>query len=98
MKTRKVLALSKVLLASVSFPAVAQQGEVELKGIYLGMTEQEFERITQAHAKSTPDFYLGTFTLADVRLRHLEGTFKNGVWCSGIFALVTTSSRRCGVP
>lgn len=79
MKTTKVLALSAVLLASASFPAVAQQGEVELKGIYLGMTEQEFERITQAFARSTPDFYLGTFTLADVRPRHLEGTFENGV-------------------
>jgi hypothetical protein len=79
MKSTKALALSVSLLASVAFPdASTAQEEVVLKGIYLGMPEQEFERITHARSQNGK-LYLGNFTLADISPLHLEGTFENGV-------------------
>jgi hypothetical protein len=83
MNKMKKLALCAALLTSVAMPAAAQ-GEIELKGIYLGMPEWDFERITNSrnHVERHQfpyELYLGDFTLANIKPRMMEGTFKDGL-------------------
>jgi hypothetical protein len=72
----KALALSAVLLASVSASALAEE-QVVLKGIHVGMTEQEYDRIVRSDYSGGRKYYYG-FTLADSAVplfRHLSMAF-----------------------
>jgi hypothetical protein len=78
----KALALSAVLLASVSASALAEE-EVVLKGIHVGMTEQEYDRIVRSDYSGGRKYYYG-FTLADISGTTLQ-TFEHGVLVSWHF-------------